>query len=203
MRVNISSHSGTARLSIKEAAVLSGVTEKIVRHELSARIVRPVRKAGRHVELPVATALYLALTTRLPVELDRTDRRDLFELLVRELATRGRWKRVKDRLILDGGVPIIVPLAETAREMATRLRWLERGRQRISEHPDTLGGDAVFAGTRLSVRHVGELTLRGTPEAELLEDFPALSRADLGFARMFVELGRPPGRPRRLRLERA
>jgi hypothetical protein len=35
-----------------------------------------------------------------------------------------------------------------------------------------------------------------------IEDFPALDADDLEFARMFVELGRPQGRPRKLKFVR-
>jgi len=43
---------------------------------------------------------------------------------------------------------------------------------------------------------------KGEPARDLLEDFPALDADDLEFARMFVELGRPPGRPRKLKFVR-
>jgi uncharacterized protein (DUF433 family) len=202
MRVNVSRRAAANTLSIKEAAVLAGVTEKVIRHGLAARVIRPVRRAQRHVTLPPATVLYLALVTRLPVELGRADRRDLFELLSRDVAECGRWTRTKDLLVLGGGVPIIVPLGETTRESAARLRLFERGRKRVVSRPDVLGGEPVFAGTRLSVRHVGALARKSDAPEVILEDFPALTAADVAFARIFVELGRPPGRPRRLRLER-
>jgi uncharacterized protein (DUF433 family) len=69
--------------------------------------------------------------------------------------------------------------------------------------PEVLGGEPVFAGTRVSVRHVGELAKRGASPATLHEDFPSLSKSDIEFARIFVELGRPPGRPRKLRFVRS
>ncbi len=50
---------------------------------------------------------------------------------------------------------------------------------------------------RVSVRFVGERARKGESVAELLDDYPALDAEDVEFARMFVALGRPPGRPRK------
>jgi uncharacterized protein (DUF433 family) len=63
--------------------------------------------------------------------------------------------------------------------------------------PEILGGEPVFDGTRISVRFVGERAKKGEPVATLLEDYPALMPEDVEFARMYVALGRPPGRPRK------
>jgi hypothetical protein len=47
------------------------------------------------------------------------------------------------------------------------------------------------------VRHIGLLARRGTPVAEILDDYPALDADDVAFARLFVELRPDPGRPRK------
>lgn len=62
-------------------------------------------------------------------------------------------------------------------------------------------GEPVFSGTRIDVRFVGDRAQK-EPVEVLLEDYPALDRADVEFAKMYVALGRPPGRPRKLRLVR-
>jgi len=49
-----------------------------------------------------------------------------------------------------------------------------------------LGGEAVFPRTRLAVRHVGEMLLRGVAPAEIVEDYPYLKKEDLDFARMYA-----------------
>lgn len=64
-----------------------------------------------------------------------------------------------------------------------------------------LSGEPVFEGTRIAVRFVGDRADR-EPLAELLEDYPTLTEDDVEFARMYAALGRPQGRPRRLRLVR-
>jgi uncharacterized protein (DUF433 family) len=111
----------------------------------------------------------------------------------------GRWKRSGGRLVLQGDVPIVVPASETLREVAENVRQFERGRRRVSCRPDVLGGEPVFEGTRVSVAHVGLRAGKGESVDLLLEDFPQLTAGDVAFARIFVKLGRSPGRPRKLR----
>jgi hypothetical protein len=51
------------------------------------------------------------------------------------------------------------------------------------------------------VRFVGGRAAR-EPTVEILQDYPAIDADDVEFARMFVALGRPRGRPKRLRIVR-
>lgn len=190
-------------LTIKEAAALANVTEKVIRHELSSKIVGPRRRGTRHVELDPRAVLYLALISSLRVGLTKEDRRDLFELITHHRTKEGHWRREGTRLILEGRVPVVLALSALDRAVDDRLKLFARGKRRIVSAPDVLGGEPVFEGTRVSVRHVGELAKKGVPLATLLEDFPRLSEPDVEFARIFVELGRPPGRPRRLKFVRA
>lgn len=189
------------RLSLKEAAVLSGVTEKAIRHELAAHVVRASRTSTGTRRFHARELLYFCLVAALPVELSKEDRRDLFELLSTGVARRARWRRQKDQLILQGGVPVVLPIDELVARVEARVALLLRGRSRVASRPDVLSGEPVFNGTRIAVRFVGGRALRESVDV-LLEDYPALSRDDIEFARMYVALGRPPGRPRRLQLVR-
>jgi uncharacterized protein (DUF433 family) len=65
-----------------------------------------------------------------------------------------------------------------------------------------LGGEPVFVGTRISVRHDAERAGKGEALELLLEDFPRLTAEEVSFAALFVQLGRRPGRPHKLRLVR-
>jgi len=198
----ISARASGAGLTIKEAAVLAEVTEKVVRHEMAAHIVSAVRRSRKRVELGAPAVFYLSLVSKLPVELSKGDRRELFEFLNTSHSKRGRWKRSADHLVLAGDVAVLLPTKEIARNIAQRLKVFESGKKRVVSNPDTLGGEPVFEGTRVSVRHVGELVKKGASLATLREDFPGLSGGDFEFARMFVDLGRRPGRPRKLKLVR-
>jgi uncharacterized protein (DUF433 family) len=187
-----------AALSLKEASVLSGAPEKSIRHELAARVVRASRSGGRRLFSP-REVVYFFLLNELPagLGLDRTLRKNLFELLAADKDRAGRWRREAHRLLLEGDVPVVLPTDALVKRVDERVRTFLRGRSRVVSRPDILSGEPVFEGTRVSVRFVGERARKGEPVAALLEDYPALSAEDVEFARMFVALGRPPGRPRK------
>jgi uncharacterized protein (DUF433 family) len=183
-------------LSLKEAAVLSGAPEKTIRHELAARVARASR-SGRRRRFSAREVVYFSLVSGLPVSLDKARRKELFELLAADKERSGRWRREKHRLVLEGDVPVVLPTDEVMKRIEGRVRSFLRSRARVSSRPEVLGGEPVFEGTRIAVRFVGERAKKGEPVVALLEDYPALDENDIEFARTFVELGRPPGRPRK------
>lgn len=74
---------------------------------------------------------------------------------------------------------------------------LELDRALRKELFELLATDKQRSGRwRREAQFVGERAKREPVEA-LLEDYPALTAEDVEFARMFVALGRPPGRPRK------
>ena len=56
----------------------------------------------------------------------------------------------------------------------------------IVEAGDILGGEPVFPRSRLSVRHIGGLILRGAVD-EVREDYPYLSESDIEFAPVYAK----------------
>jgi len=192
------SESLVAELTLKETSVLSGTPEKAIRHELASRVVRAARSGGRRRFSP-RDVVYFLLLNELPpgVGLDKSLRRELFDLLGDNKARTGRWRREAHRLVLEGDLPVFLPTDELVKKVERRVGTFLRGRGRVISRPELLGGEPVFDGTRISVRFVGERARNGESTAALLEDYPALSAEDVEFARMFVALGRPPGRPRK------
>jgi uncharacterized protein (DUF433 family) len=79
---------------------------------------------------------------------------------------------------------------------ARRIELYRRGKERVTSSEAVLGREPVFAGTRLAVRHVGGMRLRGEPVARILEDYPYLSEEDVEFAALFAEANPPLGRPK-------
>jgi uncharacterized protein (DUF433 family) len=187
----------TASLTLKETAVLSGAPEKTIRHELASRVVRASRSDRGRRRFGPNEVVYFFLVNELPVRLDKRLRKELFELLAANKEQAGRWRREAHRLVLEGDVPVVLPTDEVVKRVEERIGTFLRGRSRVVSRPEILGGEPVFEGTRVSVRFVGERARKGESVAELLEDYPALDAEDVEFARMFVALGRPPGRPRR------
>jgi uncharacterized protein (DUF433 family) len=66
---------------------------------------------------------------------------------------------------------------------------------RITSDPTVLAGKPVVSGTRLSVELILDLLAGGWSEAQVLENYPSISRADiqacLAFARDAVRQKRP------------
>ena len=183
-------------LSLRETAVLSGAPEKAIRHELASRVVRAAR-SGRRRRFGPRDVVYFSLVNELPIDLDKGLRKELFELLASDRERAGRWRREAHRIVLEGEVPVVLPMDEFLKRVEGSVGSFLRGRARLVSRPEVLSGEPVFEGTRVAVRFVGERARKGEPVAVLLEDYPALSADDVEFARLFVALGRPPGRPRK------
>jgi uncharacterized protein (DUF433 family) len=184
-------------LSLKEAAVLSGASEKTIRHELAGRVVRTSRARGRRRRFSSREVVYFSLVHGLPIGLDKALRKELFELLATNKERAGRWRREAHRLVLEGNVPVVLRTDDVVKRVEERVGTFLRGRARVVSRPEFLGGEPVFQGTRISVRFVGERARKGESVADLIEDYPALGPEDVEFAKMYVALGRRPGRPKK------
>jgi uncharacterized protein (DUF433 family) len=58
--------------------------------------------------------------------------------------------------------------------------------RRIISDPAILSGTPVFRGTRIALSHIVGMMRTGVADAEIEEDYPALSPRDLRFVRMFT-----------------
>lgn len=195
-----------ASYSLREAAALANVSEKVIRHELARGVARVKSlRAGRAHRLRLSSdqVFYYFLLREFPVTLSPSDRRDLFRLISLRRPSEGRWSASRNRLKLRGGVDLEIDLTSPRRSLRQRLDLYQKGLRRVVSQPDTLGGEPIFLGTRIPVRHIGILVEKGAPVSEILSDFPALSENDVGFARLYIALQPGPGRPRRkLQLKR-
>ena len=69
---------------------------------------------------------------------------------------------------------------------ALRADLYKKGLARIVSDKKILGGEPVFQGTRLSVRHIGGMRLNGEPTERILGDYPDLSAEDVEFAALYT-----------------
>lgn len=191
-------------LSLKEVAALAGTSEKVVRNEIAHGVVTSrVERKGKGVRrvFDARAVYYFALVSKLSLPLPADDRRDLFRIVTSSLRHAGRWSKT------TGGLRhaelITISTAPVDAEYRARLNTYERGLRRIESRSDILGGEPVFKGTRLSVRHIGGMANRNVPVHEILEDYPVLSEEDIAFARIYAAMKPDPGRPtKRLKFER-
>jgi uncharacterized protein (DUF433 family) len=89
------------------------------------------------------------------------------------------------------------------RVVAASLAGYGRLTRRVVSSVEVLAGEPVFRGTRIGVEYVADLVRKGVPEAEIRQDFPALSDDDLAYAKLVVRFGKKSQDSRgRLRFKR-
>jgi uncharacterized protein (DUF433 family) len=182
-------------LSTREAAVLSNVKEKRIRRLFrELHVGRRAKGTNRNLFGP-GDVLFLSITRELPVSLDRKTTRDLYDLVSKGLTEKGRWKSRNERFIL--GDMVTIDSRKVRSEVSRKLTLYKSGERRVTRDPETMGGEPVFKGTRISVAHVGSLSARGIPLDQILEDYPRLKERDVVLAALLHRMGRRPGRPRK------
>jgi uncharacterized protein (DUF433 family) len=80
--------------------------------------------------------------------------------------------------------------------VAPRIDLYREGLHRICEDDDILAGEPTFKGTRLAVRHIGGMRIKGEPVADITRDYPDLTPNDVEFARLYTEAHPIVGRPK-------
>lgn len=199
-------------MNLREAAAVADVSPKVIRHCLEQKVVKPTRKRG-HWRFSEDDALFFALRAAIPFDIDVNDQKVLYKLIVAGDFRQdfAGWKRLGEHTLeilkvphhgtkrsSEAGLRIVVDFKGIAEALRRRVKLLVEREKRIESREDTLGGEPVFAGTRVSVRHVGLLVLRGVPMEEIRADFPRLKDEDFELAKLVAMIGPKPGRPRRL-----
>jgi uncharacterized protein (DUF433 family) len=91
----------------------------------------------------------------------------------------------------------LIPAA-TRPDAADRVRDLEAAERLIEIDPETMGGEPVFKGSRITVRAVIARLGAGEGPASLLESFPGLDHRKLDLARVWATAHPSTGRAMRL-----
>jgi uncharacterized protein (DUF433 family) len=86
---------------------------------------------------------------------------------------------------------------ERASDAEGKLARFEAWKQkRVVTDEKVLGGEPTFTKSRLAVRHVGGMLLKGASKNEVLEDYPYLEDEDIEFAPVYTRAYPRMGRPR-------
>ena len=172
-----------------EAAVLTHLPLKTVQNAIDKKIVAAAggQRAGHVTRLLDLRALtVLMLEQRLADRFPRDLRRQIFDAMARS---------TRDAVALEDGL-LTIDLRQPRRELAGSLRTLRRARELVTVDREVMGGDPVFRGTRVPVHMIAELVSRGTPEAELLEDYPRVTSEMVRLAPTYAAAYPLRGRPR-------
>jgi uncharacterized protein (DUF433 family) len=187
--------------SLKEAAALAGVSELSVRKAVAAKVICPVSdRAGQAPRYRFRTRdiFYLHVIATFPFDLSREDKQALREIIVAKRHISGRWHLQADQLVIQNADCLLSLDLKPARCLvAQRLLVFHRGQHRIVSQPEILGGEPVFAGTRIPLSHIAGLLRKKTSVADLHEDYPTLSPLDFEFAAMVARMKPNPGRRRK------
>jgi uncharacterized protein (DUF433 family) len=206
-----------ALLSLREVTLLAGVLESRVRKDIETGLLSPIKMKNsdrllfRWADIFLFAGIYKgSLPSQLRQKafekfesmIEPTSRREFYRLLDTEQLVRAKcdWSRPSrlfvsyDRMKLDHY--LFVDFEMVVHDVAPRVDLYAEGLARIEEKYDVLGGEPVFKGTRLSVRHVGRMYYDGEPIENIIEDYPYLRENDVRFAELFFRahpaLGRPP-----------
>jgi uncharacterized protein (DUF433 family) len=127
----------------------------------------------------------------LGVQLGVDDRKKLHEVIASAMSKRQRPPRVEISPVLELRLDRVASDAEG--KLGRFESWKTR---RVATDEGVLGGEPTFPKSRLSVRHVGGMILKGASKRELQEDYPYLKDEDIEFAPVYTRAYPRMGRPR-------
>jgi uncharacterized protein (DUF433 family) len=187
--------------SLREAAAIAGIPETTIRTAIEKRSIRPsssrVGKSIRY-EFDLNELLFIKLLTEFPFSLPKEDKDSLRQLVGKSSGSMGRWQmRGPDLLMKKGELSVSVHYRPLRKQLLQNVNLYRKGAGRIVSDPEILSGEPVFKGTRIPLEHIAGLLRKGSSEAEIREDYPALSDLDLAFASIHARMSPPPGRPRK------
>jgi uncharacterized protein (DUF433 family) len=173
-------------LTTTEVAALVDIDEGRVRKDIEYGLFG----AASPPRFSLADAVYLRALALLGVQLGVDDRVKLHDLIGKAMAAPKPPAKV------DLGPVLEMKLGRVADEVRERLARFETWKKELVIDENILGGEPVFQKSRLAVRQVGGMLLRGATLAELREDYPYLKDEDVEFAPVFVRAYPRMGRPR-------
>lgn len=176
-----------ARLTIPEAAFVSGLTVRDINREIDAKIVPAEGRAERKVR--GRDLFYLFAIKDVRTRVDPSLRRHMRKAIIDAVSAREPQARVHS---------FVFAVDTIGRDLQVHFNVLERSKhEQIESRADVLGGEPVIRGTRVAARHVAGLLSQGASREEVREDLDltdAQIDAAVVFDRTTPRRGRPPAR---------
>ncbi len=175
-------------LTVNEAVALVGVEEKTVRKEVEYGLFGS--ESPPRFKLPAL--VYLRVIRELGFQSTVEERKKIYALIRNALAHGMTPRNVELSPVLE------LKLGRVTEEVRSVLERFEAWKANIVIDPEIMGGEPVFAKSRLTVRHIGAMMLRGRRDAEreIREDYPYLKSEDIEFAKLYTMAYPKVGRPR-------
>jgi uncharacterized protein (DUF433 family) len=200
--------------SLREAAVLSRLSEDKVRREVERKVIEPrivAAGAAHRLLFGESEILFFAMLNLLSgvIELTPPTRAKAGRLLIdiaslegwtmarRDPEFRSEWvARLNREWSKSINAIVTVNWDALIEDLGPRIDLYRKGLTRIREDDEILGGEPVFDGTRLAVRHIGGMRARGEPAALIVADYPELTADDVEFALLYTDAHPLVGRPK-------
>jgi len=176
-------------LTVNEAVALVGVEERTVRKEVEYGVL--ASETPPRFKLPAL--VYLRVLRELGLEPTVAERKKIYALIDKAFARSKKPTKVEVSPVLE------LKLDAVTEEVQSMLERFENWKQRrVVIDPDIMGGEPVFARSRLTVRHIGSMLLRHGEAVmqEIREDYPYLKSEDIEFAKLYTMAYPKVGRPR-------
>ena len=176
----------TESLTVNEVAALFGLDEGRVRKDVEHGIFG----ASKPPRFDLPAAVYLRALVELGFELGVDDRKKLYGLILKAFRTHKALDTIELSPITE------LKLGRVVGEVSKRLERFDAWKKKLIVNENILGGEPVFPKSRLAVRHVGGMLLRGGSPKEIREDYPQLTDDDVEFAKLYAQAHPRVGRPR-------
>jgi uncharacterized protein (DUF433 family) len=181
-----------------EAGAVSGLKLKAVHNAIDKRILEAVAKPINPTRSPKRTErryltgedlVYLRVWRGVGDSLSAERRTRLFGAIAAE--PEAKTVKADELLIVDVG--------EARRQVERGVRDLEAAEAIVVKDKATLGGEAVFKGTRIPVYGIVAMLDAGASAEELLSGYPKLTERMIELARVWVCAHPRRGRPKSLK----
>lgn len=169
-----------------EAAAFVQLPTKRIYKELEFKVISPV---SPRTHIPFSALIYLQALKDVNFEFSVENRALLYNRLVEALELSlptlgiGNYFELKLNFIKT--------------ELSELITRFEAWKKQLVSEPNIMGGETVFPGSRLTVRHIGEMLFRGESPEIICEDYPYLSQEDIEFALIYVKAYPNVGRPKK------
>ena len=185
------------RYSLPEAAVMTGIEVKTLHNAIDKGVVRetlhPTNKfAVKRVRMISETDLLKLKVWHSAGALLPADRR---RKLFAEIEAKPSADTVR------AGEYVIIEVGKVRSELAKGESELAEANRVVTIDSNIMGGEPVFAGTRISVYAIANMLSEGVSAAEILEGYPKLDARLLRLGTLWTAAHPRRGRPKGLRSE--
>jgi uncharacterized protein (DUF433 family) len=173
-------------LTTNEVVALFKLDERRVRKEVEHGVLG----ASSPPRYDLSAVVYLLTLARIGFEITAVeDRKKLYALIIRGI-TKLKTPTIALSAITE------LNLGQVMNDVTDQIDRFVAWKRKLVTSDHILGGEPVFPKTRLAVRHIGGMRLRGASIEEVREDYPYLNEEDVELASMYARAYPPIGRPR-------